>query len=97
MVLYVIQKGKSLNKSNPHNLYSALGDWLTLGLQSGFRRKEWAQDQSHLRKLKDVQRNIDGSPAAFVLDEFEFRGKNNQRLNQASIKDINRAQSVNVK
>ena len=97
MVFYIIKKGKSLHKTNPHNLYSALGDWLTLGLQSGFRRKEWAQAQSHLRKTKDVQRNIDGSPAAFVLDDFEFRGKNNQRLNQASIKDINRAHSVNVK
>ena len=44
MIEYVIEKGTRLNKSNPDNIYSALADWLILGQQTGFRRKEWAQD-----------------------------------------------------
>ena len=40
LITYIANKGKKLKTINPHNLYSALSDWLILGLQSGFRRKE---------------------------------------------------------
>ena len=45
MTEYIIEKGKKkLNKTNPDNIYTALGNWLVLVQQAGFRRKEWAQD-----------------------------------------------------
>ena len=96
IINYIVKKGEGLKRKNPHNIYTALGDWLILGLQSGFRRKEWAQDHTHLSKYRDVQRNVDGSPAAFTMRDWDFRGKNNVRLNQSSGKQINNADSVNI-
>ena len=67
MVEYIIDKGKKISKTNPDNIYSALSDhWFILGLEAGFRIMEWAQDHAHLKKYKDIQHNIDGSPAAFI-------------------------------
>ena len=97
MVEYIIEKGKSLSQDNPDNLYSALGDWLVLGEQAGFRRKEWAQDRTYLRKHKDVERNIDGSPAAFTITDLEFRGSQNKRINNKLLKEITKACIVNLK
>ena len=97
IIEYVIEKGTRLNKSNPDNIYSALADWLILGQQTGFRRKEWAQDRTHLKKHKDIQRNIDGSSAAFILEDFEFRANNNKRINSDSDKDITKACITNIK
>ena len=48
IVEYIINKGEKLKKNNVDNLYSAMADWLILGEQGGFRRKEWAQDRTHL-------------------------------------------------
>ena len=39
IIHYIIAKCRDLAKSNPHNLYRVLSDWLILGLHSGFRRK----------------------------------------------------------
>ena len=96
MVEYVINKGKELAKSNQDNIYSALSDWLILGLQTGFRRMEWAQDRAYLKKYKHVQRNIDGSPAAFILEDFEFRNKGNKRIDNSSTKEVNQATITNL-
>ena len=65
-----------------------MGNWLVLGAQAGFRRKEWAQDRTYLNKYKDYQRNIDGSAAAFIIKDFEFRGTNNKRINNSKDRDI---------
>ena len=51
MTEYIIEKGKRLNKTNPDNIYTSLGNWLVLGQQAGFRRKEWAQDRTHFKKV----------------------------------------------
>ena len=48
MVEYIINKGLDSKKENPDNIYLALGNWLVLGEQTGFRRKEWAQDRTYL-------------------------------------------------
>ena len=96
IISYIVNKGEGMKKSNPHNIYATLGDWLILGLQSGFRRKEWAQDHTHLSKHRDIQRNVDGSPAAFIMSDWDFRGKKNRRLNQSSNKQITNADSVNI-
>ena len=67
MIEYIIDKGDKSNKTNPDNLYSALGDWLVSGEQSGFRRIEWGQDRTYLHKHKDFQRNVDGSQLHLYL------------------------------
>ena len=73
IVGYIINKGKMV-KDNPDNIYSTLY-WLVLGKQAGFRRKEWTQVRTHLKKYKDYQHNIDGSSTTFILSTFECRGK----------------------
>ena len=40
MIEYIINKGIMLKAENPDNLYLALGNWLVLGEQTGFRKKE---------------------------------------------------------
>ena len=52
MINYVISKGKTLYKNNPNNIYSVLSDWLVLGQQTGFRRKEWAQDRTYFKNIQ---------------------------------------------
>ena len=41
-----------------------------MGEQTGCRRMKWAQECSHLSKYKTYQRNIDGTSAAFIFDDF---------------------------
>ena len=97
MIEYIIDKGEKSEKTNPDNFYSVMGDWLMLGKQTGFRRKEWAQDRTYLHKYKDFQRNVDGSSAAFILTDMEFRAQKNKRINNNSLVEINEANSVNLK
>ena len=49
------------------------------------------------KKHKDIQCNIDGTSAAFILEDFEFRAKNNMRINNDSGKDIIKACITNIK
>ena len=97
MVKYIINKGKTLNHANHNNIYTALGDWLVVGLQAGFRRKEWAQDRTYFRKYKDIERNIDKLSSAFILEDFEFRAKGNKRINNSSTNKIKKSSIVNIK
>ena len=97
MISYIIDKGEKLKSTNPDNIYTVLSDWLIVGLQAGFRRKEWAQDKTYLKKYKDIERNVDGSSAAFILSDFEFRGKGNTRIDNSSKQAINRSYIVNIK
>ena len=50
--MYTLDKEEGLPKKNPDNIHSALGDWLVLGEQTGYRRKEWAQDRTYLKNIK---------------------------------------------
>ena len=52
-----------------------MGDWLVLGEQFGFRRKEWAQDRTHQYRHKDYQRDIDCSSSSFTLKYFGEENK----------------------
>ena len=94
MVEYIINKGLESKKENPDNIYLALGNWLVLGEQTGFRRKEWAQDRTYLKKYKGIERNIDDSSAAFIMNDFEFRMKDNKRINNKDVKQINKATMI---
>ena len=46
------------------------------------------------KKHKSIERNVDGSSAAFIMKDFEFRMKNNRRINK---KDIGKATMTNIK
>ena len=72
-----------------------MGDWLILDNQTGCRRKEWAQDRTCLKKYKDIQRDVDGSSAAFIMEDFEFRKENNKVINNSSHKELNKATTIN--
>ena len=97
MIEYIIRKGQSLYNKNPNNIYTALADWLIVGQQAGFCRKEWAQDRTYLQKHKDIERNIDGSSAAFILEDFQFKAKGNKHLKKISSQDLKKAYTVNIK
>ncbi len=83
MVEYIISKGKPLSKDIPDNIYSAMADQLVLHEQTGCRRNELTQDHAYLKKHQDIQRNVDGSPVAFIMKYFEFR-----RVKKATINNI---------
>ena len=67
--------------------------WPSIGLQE----KGMGPRQDIYQKYKETQRNVDGSSAAFILDDMEFRANGNKRINQNSNKEIDSATMVNVK
>ena len=78
MIEYIIKKGQTcITKilTIYIYIYTALADWLIVGQQAGFRRKEWAQDRTHLLKYKHIERYIDGSSAAFIWMIFNLELK----------------------
>jgi hypothetical protein len=50
-------------------------DWWVTGIYAGFRLTEWAQTE-HVHRLDQVKVTIDGNPAAFLIDDVEFKGEN---------------------
>ena len=77
MADYLIDKGASKYSDNH---VAATADWLILGLQSGFRKVEWASDRTHVNKYGTYKRNIDGSSSAFINSNFEFRDHKGKHL-----------------
>ena len=89
MVYYVIDKdNEALVRGEPHHLYVTIADWLIMGLQSGFRKSEWAQDLALLRKTKDVQRNVDGTAKVFIRKDLTFRGPGERRITRLTMTSL---------
>ena len=80
MIECIVDKGNKFKDQN--NTYSSMDDYLILGEQADFRRLKQVQESSYLRKYKTCQRNIDC--VIFILDDFEFRGHKNFRINNRS-------------
>ena len=95
MVIYILDKGSYIFQVD--NLYTVMGDWLTLGLQTGARRQEWAQDRTALKQYGHVQLNVDGSPTAFTESNFEYRGLNGLRLPTDSLPSLDIMSTVHAK
>ena len=95
MIEFIVTKGKTYKDQD--NIYSSMGDWLIIGEQAGCRRLEWAQECSHLNKYKTYQRNIDGTSTAFILDDFEFRGSNNVRIDNHNDEEVMNSETVHLK
>ena len=95
MIEFIITKGKTYKDQD--NIYSSMGDWLILGKQVGCRRLEWTQECFHLSKYKTYQRNIDGTSAVFILDDFEFRRINNVRIDNHNDEEVMSSEIVHLK
>ena len=71
MVYYIQTKGKQIEKQGmKDNLYMAMENWLTLGMQAGFRISEWAQYRTRLNQANDFARSCDGSSTTFRTEDI---------------------------
>ena len=86
------EKQKKLGRID--DLASLMSNWLTMGIQSGFGKSEWAQDVSTFGS--NFQNNIDGSSKAFTLQDFEFWSKNKKQIHQLTKKDLDKTQFVTM-
>ena len=57
----------------------------------------WVQECSHLNKYKTYQRNINGTFTAFILDNFEFRGRNNVIIDNHNDKEVMSSEKDHLK
>ncbi|KAG7347847.1 hypothetical protein IV203_016552 [Nitzschia inconspicua] len=64
--------------------HQAITDWFVVALHGGFRRAEWAQDLGHT-KLNQPERNVRNNPAAFCLDDVQFKCNNGRPLLHLSV------------
>jgi hypothetical protein len=67
--------------STPHSIEQALYDWEVTGIYGGFRLTEWAQKEN-VRRLDQIKLTIDGAPAAFTINDLQFKGDNNRWMNR---------------
>ena len=95
IIEFILTKGKAYKDQD--NIYSYIDDWLILGKQAGCRRLEWAQECSNLNKYNTYQRNIDGTAAAFILDDFEIRESNNVRIDNHIDEEVMNPETVHLK
>ena len=97
MLDHILQQAQK-ERSDGHRdgLYSVISDWGTMGLQSGFRKSEWAQDNGSLRRDKDVQRNVDGTPKAFLSSDFQFKGDAGKHVRSTTQVSMAAAQTVDT-
>jgi hypothetical protein len=62
------------NPSTPYDIHNVMYDWTVVGIYTGIRLTEWAQDDSGI-----VMTPAD-EPKAFLWKDVEFRGTNNRRM-----------------
>ena len=70
MVRFVRNKGTFLSIQG--NIYTVMSDWLTLGLQTGFRRIERNWDKTPFQLDHHIQRNFSSSSTTFVASDLNF-------------------------
>ena len=80
----------------PDSLEECLCDWLILGMQTGARLSEWCQDHAKLNKTKTTEKNIDGTPKAFIFNDFHFLNQNNVRRSNSYTSHIADAAHVQI-
>ena len=62
---------KRAEKADPDSFTAAMADWMILGIATGMRKSEWAQDTSIKTKC-GYNINVDGSCRAFIYDDFSL-------------------------
>ena len=68
-----------------------------MGLQTGARRQEWAQDRTALKQDFHVHLNVDGPLTAFTEFDFEYCGHNGLRLPTDSLPLLDIISTTRVK
>ena len=86
-----------LMKPQNDTLPASVLDWFILGMQTGMRKSEWCQDRYLLKKKQQVILNRDGSPSAFILDDFTFQGPRGQRIDNSRNATISNAKFVQIR
>ena len=76
---------------------SALADWLILGMQTGMTKSEWCQDRHILQRTKQVTRNRDGSPSAFLLDDLVFEDSHGRHIPNSRHISISNAKIIKLR
>ena len=98
MVYYIQTKGKQIEKQGmKDNLYMAMENWLTLGIQAGFCISEWAQYRTRLNQANDFARSCDGSSTTFRTEDILsfLSGKKMINIKQSLLK-LKHAKLVNL-
>jgi hypothetical protein len=68
--------------ATPFSEDNVMFDFLVVGIFAGLRLGEWAQ-HDHVRHLSQIRRNIDGTPAAFIITDLEFYGHNKRCMTRS--------------
>ena len=82
MVEFWIDRAKS---ADPDSFISAMADWMIIGIKTGMRKSEWAQDIS-IKTKSGFNENVDGSCRAFINDDFTLERENLQAAKATSTK-----------
>jgi len=82
MVEFWIDRAKS---ADPDSFVSAMADWMIIGIKTGMRKSEWAQDTS-IKTKSGFNENLDGSCRAFINDDFTLERENLQAVKATSTK-----------
>lgn len=78
---YIQDKGKKLdNLDRKDSLKTDMENWLTLGMQAGFRISKWAQNYTHLSWTKIFKTNVNNFSTTFTIDDIIFFSKRKRRI-----------------
>lgn len=80
-------------RRGPLHIDSAMADWLALGLQTGYRRGEWAQESADPGK---IVRNHLGLPRSAIITDFVFYGPRRRQLPGGPDQVISAAATVDI-
>ena len=91
MIVYTWERCKNLPIDS---LEYALYDWNVLGRYYGFRLSEWAQNKENKKDFP--LQAVDGTPLAFIFQDFTFTGKGNRTLQHNFNRTINKSKVERV-
>ena len=70
-----------LKQGMKNHIHMAMANWLTLGIQAGFRIREWAQEHKLLAQTNGFARSCDGSSTTFRTDDKRFVSTGKKMIN----------------
>ena len=73
MIDFWIQQAED---ADPDSFTAAIADWMIIGIKTGMRKSEWAQDTTLKHTKSGFNENVDGSCRAFIFDDFSFEREN---------------------
>ena len=67
---------RQAENADPDSFTAAIADWMIIGIKTGMRKSEWAQDTTLKQTKNGFNENVDGSCRAFIFDDFSFEREN---------------------